>query len=153
MGLQASGGTIYYASNTVRASRALVTEVRDNESHGQIDITIPRVGLHRVSGRVVTDTGATVDAGIVRLAPAGESTLLRATPLQADGSFSFDDVVDEEYTVAVEFHGETEILGLTEDKAGIRMRMKKAPYKSVSQNVRVNGEDPPMVLLQTSPLQ
>jgi hypothetical protein len=139
-GLQGSGGTIYYASNTIRASRALVTEVRGTESHGQADITIPRVGLHRLSGRVVTSTGASVDAGIVRLAPVGESTLLRATPLQADGRFSFDDVVDEEYTLAVEFYGETEMLGLTEDKTGIRMRREKAPYENVSQNVRVSGQ-------------
>jgi len=148
-GLQRGGGEIVYVGNTVRASRARVIEVRGTENHDQVDIDIPVVGLHKVTGKVVVSTGTIVDSAIVRLYPSGESDLSRATPLQADGSFSFDDVPDEQYTIDVEFHDDVEILGLTEDKTGVRMRMKKTPYENVSLAIRVDGHDPPAVILQT----
>jgi proline racemase len=151
-GSEAGAGEIVYAGNTVRASKARVIEVRGNENYGHADIEIPVMGLHRVTGRVVTNTGTIVNSGIVRLGPSGEPGPSRANSLQADGSFSFDDVADEDYTIAVEFHGEAEMLGLTEDKMGVRMRMKKAPYADVSQTVRVNGQDPPAVILLTKPI-
>jgi len=150
-GSEGSGGEIVYASNTIRASRARVIEVRGMENHEQVDIDIPTEGLHKVMGKIVANTGAVVDSAVVRLYPSGESGLSRTTPLQADGSFSFDDVADEEYTISVEFHGEAEMLGLTEDKTGVRMRMKKAPYANVSLAIRVDGKDPPAVILRTAP--
>jgi hypothetical protein len=148
-GLQGSGGEIVYASDTVRASQARVVDVRGVENHDQVDIDIHIAGLHKVTGKVVTNTGAVINnSAIVRLYPSGEPGLSRSTPLQTDGSFSFDDVSDEEYTIAVEFERETEFLGLTADKQGVRMKMKKAPYANVSQNIRVAGQDPPAVVLR-----
>jgi hypothetical protein len=81
----------------------------------------------------------------------GEPSRSRAISLQPDGSFSFDDVRDEEYTIGVEFHGEAEVLGLAKDGTGVRMRMKKAPYANVSLTIRVDGHDPPAVILRTNP--
>jgi hypothetical protein len=148
-GLQGSGGEIVYASNTVRASQAHVVDVSGTENYDQIDIEVPVAGLHKVVGKVIASTGAVNNSAIVRLYPSGEPSLSRTSPLQANGSFSFDDVANDEYTIAVEFQGETEMVGLTEDKTGLRMRMKKAPYKNVSQNIRVAGQDPPAVVLRT----
>ena len=149
-GLQGSEGEIVYASSTVRASQARVVNVRGMENYDHVDIDIPIAGLHKVTGKVVTNTEAVMNnSAIVRLYPSGEPSLSRSTPLQADGSFSFDDVSDEEYTIAVDFHGESEMLGLTADKKGLRMKMKKAPYENVSQNIRVAGQDPPAVVLRT----
>jgi len=150
-GPQGSTGEIVYAGNTVRASQARVIDVRGTEKHDQVGIDIPPAELHKVTGRVVASTGAIADSAIVRLYPSGEPSLSRAIPLQPDGSFSFDDVRDEEYTIGVEFQGEAEVLGLTEDRTGVRMRMKKAPYANVSLPIRVDGQDPPAVILRTNP--
>ncbi len=109
------------------------------------------MGLHTVTGKVSASTGAVVDAGLMRLYPTGEPSLSRTTPLGPDDSFAFDDVADEECTIAAEFSREIEILGLTEDKAGLRERIKKAPYANVSHDIRVASENPPAVVLQVDP--
>jgi hypothetical protein len=151
-GLQGGGGPVIYARNTVRASQARVVEVRATENHDHIDIDMPIAGLHKVTGKVVTNAGAIMNSSaIVRLYPTGEPGLSQSVPLQADGAFSFDDISDEEYTVAVEFQGETEMLGLTTDGQGLRMKMKKPPYANVSQSIRVAGQDPANVALTTEP--
>ncbi len=146
-----SGGEIIFCCNTVRASKARIIEVRGTEPQDQVDIEIPSFGLHTVTGRVMAMTGAVIDEGTVRLYPSGEPGLSRATPIRTNGTFSFGDVPDEDYTVSVEFTGQVEFVGVTPDKAGMIMRMSQPPYQSVRQDVRVAGEDPQPIVLRAQP--
>jgi hypothetical protein len=147
-GSMGSGGEIVFCCNTVRASKARIIEVRGTERQDQVDIEIPSFGLHTLTGRVATMTGAVIDEGTVKLYPSGEPGLSRTTPIRTDGTFSFSDVPDEDYTVSVEFAGQVEFVGVTPDKTGMIMRMSQPPYQSVRQDVRVTGEDPQPIVLR-----
>jgi hypothetical protein len=150
-GLESGDSELIYASSTVRASQARAVEVQGTTIQGPIDIEIPVVGLHTVSGKVIATTGEIIDEGIVRLYPTGEPGISHATPIRTDGTFSFEKIPDEEYTVSVELHGKTEFLGLTADKTGLRMRISKPPYLPVSENIRVAGQDSSAILLRLAP--
>ncbi len=135
----------------MRASRARVVEVQGRESNDGVDIELPVQGLHTIAGKVVTREGGAVDQGIVRVYPTGEPEVARTGPLGVHGEFRFEDVMDDDYTVSVEFVGATEFVGLTEDKTGVRMRTRKAPYVTVTQEVRVAGQDAPPVVFHVRP--
>jgi hypothetical protein len=56
-----------------------------------VHIMLLRTHLIRIGGTVVDSSGSPAARGMVRLAPAGESSLApRTAPLRADGSFLFD---------------------------------------------------------------
>ena len=148
-----AGGMLLFAPSTVRATQAHIVELRGLETLKGIDIEIPSTGLHTVSGRVVDRTGQPVLEGIIRIYPKGEPDLSRAVPLDKNGKFSFDDVRDEQYTVAVEFEGEFEFIGITEDKTGIRMRRHKPPFTPAAVDAHVSGQNLEALVLTVDPTQ
>ena len=141
-----------YCCNSIRGSKARVFEVHGTETLNGVDIEIPPVGLHRVTGTAVTETGEPVRRGIVRLYPTGEQMGHRATELQGDGTFSFDHVADEDYTVSLEAEIETELVGPTANRGGFIMRMKKPAFLPVHQDIHVSGKNPPAVILRVQSL-
>lgn len=146
-GESSSGGMLLYAPSTIRATQAQIVELHGLETRKDVDIEVPTTGLHTVSGKVVDKAGQPILKGLVRLFPRGEPNLSRAAPLDKNGEFSFDNVPDEQYTVTAEFEGETEFLGLTDDKAAIRMRRHKPPFTTVTADVSVNGQNPAALAL------
>jgi hypothetical protein len=150
-GIMASGGEIIFCCNTVRASKARIIDVHGTEIRDHVNIDLPSSGLHTVTGKVVATRGASIDEGIVRLYPSGEPDLSRMTYIRTDGTFTFSDVPDDDYTVSLEFEGHADFVRLTPDETGIVMRMRQPPYKSVHQNVRVAGQDPPPIVLNAEP--
>jgi len=150
-GLISSGGEIIFCCNSVRGSEARVIEVAGTEVHDRVDIEVATAGLHEVAGRVLTSSGQTVNDGIVRLYPTGERGLSRATALRADGTFSFDLVPDEDYTVSFESQVQADLVGPTADKTGLIMRLRKPPYLPVQQDVHVAGQNPSAITLMVEP--
>ena len=60
---------------------------------------------------------------------------------------------DEQYTLATEFSPKTEVVGVSDDRQSVRMRMGKAPYTTATTDVNVGGNDVTGLVLQVSPLQ
>jgi hypothetical protein len=146
-GTSATTGMLLYAPSTVRTTQAQIVELHGLEVRKGIDIEVPTTGLHTVSGKIIERTGQPVLEGIVRIFPKGEPDLSRAVPLDKDGQFSFDNVPDEQYTVTAEFPGQTEFLGVTDDKTTIRLRRHKPPFTTATMDVLVAGQNPAALVL------
>jgi hypothetical protein len=151
-GMEGASGQTVFAPSVVRASKAKVIHVQQMQTTNRVDVVLPTLGLHVVKGRVVDSTDAPVTEGLIRLYPTGEPDLSKATPVDKNGGFSFSDVPDEEYTIRYESFGTTEFLGMTPDNTGVRMRLNKAPFAPVTEDIRVSGQNPEPVLLRVKPM-
>ena len=147
-GEEATQGLVMYDGGTQRLSRAETVTVKGHEVVKK-DLVLPVAGLHTVSGRVIRPDGRPVQEGRLRLAPAGETDrfsglLLNsiATPIERDGSFHFQSVLPDTYTLSVEEEPRVEMVGLTADGKGLRMRVVPSPYAPVSETVTVGGAEP-----------
>jgi hypothetical protein len=141
-GLLATQGIILCAPGTVRVSAAQQVAVNMGKTDTGVDIEFPSQGLYIVSGKVVDTEDKPITEGLVRLYPTGEPGLSRANPIGKDGEFSFDDVLNEQYTVALEPSPTQEYLGPANDKTGIRVRILPSPYLPASADVHVSGQNP-----------
>ena len=104
-GMERTGGPILFAPGIVRLSNARIIDITDNSNAEEVNVQVPHDSHHNVSGRVMNANGEPVSRGIVRLYASGEPVLSRSTPLSRDGSFTFANVADEEYTVLASLDG------------------------------------------------
>ena len=86
----------------MRPTKARVIAVTAPNTYEGVDITIPLTGTHSVSGDVKASDGHRVNDALIRLYPTGEPRFSLATPLAVDGTFSFQRVPPDSYTVHVE---------------------------------------------------
>ena len=71
----------------------------DSSSHAEhVNVRVPPAS-HHIAGVVVAAGGQQVHRGLVRLYPSGEPGLSRAMPLTEAGTFDFDRISDEHYTL------------------------------------------------------
>jgi hypothetical protein len=95
-------GLIVFSGNGMRPSKARVVSVKAPNEYAGVDIAIPLVGVHEVSGRVTGTDGHRLNHGTVRLYPTGEPRFSLSTPVQADGTFRFNRIPQDAYTVLLE---------------------------------------------------
>ena len=152
-GEEGTQGLVIYAGGTQRLSRAETVHVTGHEAERK-DL-VPVSGLHTVSGRVIGPEGKPIMGGNLRLAPKGETDRFGgllldaiATPIERDGTFHFHSVLPDTYTLSLEEGDGAEMVGLTADGKGLRMRVVKSPYAPVSETVTVGGSDPAEVVLR-----
>ena len=93
-----AGGPIIFAPGTPRAAKATIIIMGSNSHPDHIDIQVP-ADNHHVAGVAVDAAGRPVRRGLVRLYSSGEPGLSRAMPLTEKGSFDFDRVSSEKYTL------------------------------------------------------
>ncbi len=97
-GMISAGGPILFAPGTPRAAGATIVTIGSNGRAEQLDIRVPS-DSHHIAGVVVDAAGRPVKRGLIRLHPSGEPGLSRAMPLTETGSFDFDRVSSEHYTL------------------------------------------------------
>ena len=153
-GEEGTQGLVMYDGGTQRLSRARTVQVKAHEVVTE-DLVLPVAGLHTVRGRVIGPDGRPVAEGRLRLAPKGETDrysglLLNsiATPIERDGSFHFQSVLPDTYTLTMEQEAGAEMVGMTADGKGVRMRVVRSRYLPVSEMVTVGGSDPAEVVLR-----
>ena len=95
-------GLMIFAGGGMRPTKARVIAVTAPNTYEGVDITIPLTGTHSVSGDVKASDGHRVNDALIRLYPTGEPRFSLATPLAVDGTFSFQRVPPDSYTVHVE---------------------------------------------------
>ena len=95
----------------------------------------------------MTAEGTPVTEDLLRLSPKGEtdrfgSLLVTsiAAPIERDGSFHFNAVMPDTYTLSMDEERGAEPIGLTADGKGLRMRVVRSPYAAVSETVTVGGD-------------
>jgi hypothetical protein len=143
-----TSGRVIFAPSSMRPSKAEVVEVQQPRVHSGVDIQVPTQGLHSIAGTLVDGSGNPITNGLIRLFPKGEPDLSLSAPPGIHGEFSFTDLPNDEYTLRAESYGESSVLGMTEDKTGIRMMRHKAPFAPVSIEVTISGHDSTAVVLR-----
>lgn len=92
-----------FSGDKYRLEDATPVEVIQGQYLPGVDIDIPTVGLHSISGTVaMAGTGESVTEGEVHLLDPGDKTELRRVEIQGDGSFQFDFVPSGNYLVRVD---------------------------------------------------
>jgi hypothetical protein len=86
----------------MRPTKARVIAVTAPQEYEGVDVTIPLAGTHSVSGDVKASDGHRVKDALIRLYPTGEPRFSIATRLSVDGTFSFQRVPPDSYTLRVE---------------------------------------------------
>jgi hypothetical protein len=67
-----------------------------------VNVTIPLTGVHEIAGTVSAPDGHRLNHGLVRLHPTGEPVFSLATPVTAEGTFSFHRIPADHFTISVE---------------------------------------------------
>ncbi len=155
-GEEGTQGLVMYAGGTQRLGRAETVEIKGREVVRK-DVVLPVAGLHTVSGRVIGPDGRPIERGLVRLAPTGETDRFNgplinsiATPIEVDGRFHLQSVLPDTYTLSLEEGPSYQMIGLTADGKGLRMRVVPCPYAPTSETVTVGGSDPAEVVLRVT---
>jgi hypothetical protein len=151
-GRESASGRLVFAPRGIRASKAERVEVHPPDTVRGADIVFQTKELYTVSGRVIDPDGAPVTEGLIRLYPTGEPALSQSSPPGKNGEFSFSDLPNEAYTLKYESQANSEIIGLTDDKAGIRIRIGKPPYTPATAQVQISGHSSTDVVLRVRPM-
>jgi hypothetical protein len=101
-GAVGGSGLMIFAGGGMRPTKARVIAVTAPKEYEGVDITIPLAGTHSVSGDVKASDGHRVNDALIRLYPTGEPRFSLATRLSVDGTFSFQRVPPDSYTLRVE---------------------------------------------------
>jgi hypothetical protein len=97
-----AGALSVYSGNVLREKDAKPLEVIAGSERDGVDITIPLLGLHTVSGLVTAlADGHAINRGEVRLLRADDKSELRALDIPEDGRFNFRFVPEGEYILRV----------------------------------------------------
>jgi hypothetical protein len=151
-GRESASRRLVFAPPGIRASKAERVEVHPPDTVRGADIVFQTKAVYTVSGRVIDPNGAPVTEGLIRLYPTGEPALSLSSPPGENGEFSFGDLPNETYTLKYESQSKTEIIGLTEDKAGIRIRIGKPPYAPATEQVQISGNSSTDLVLRVRPM-
>ena len=96
-----------YNGDKYRLRDATAIELHDGEDRSGIDINIPTNGLHSLHGYVVAKPDDhRIKHGEIRLLDPDDKTMLRETPIQSDGSFTFNYIVTGSYLLQIEASAE-----------------------------------------------
>jgi hypothetical protein len=95
-------GLMIFAGGGMRPSKARVIDVSAPNEYERVDIMIPLTGIHSVGGDVKASDGHRINHALIRLFPTGEPRFSLATPLAVDGTFSFQRVPPDSYTLRAE---------------------------------------------------
>lgn len=135
-GLTSANGAVIFSGGTARLSRAAVTHVHGTETE-QATLVLPTRGLRSLSGKVLAPDGSAWKAGLIRIEPAGDSASAwmvpissLVTPLAADGTFQFPSLLPDRYELWMETQPEVKVVGITDDRHGVRMRATPSPVGS-----------------------
>ena len=150
-------GLIIFAGGGMRPSKARVVAVKGSNEYGNVDITIPLLTVHEVSGTVTGSDGHRLNHGTVRLYPTDEPRFSLATPVKADGTFSFNRIPQDSYTVLLE-DGADLVLTPKTQAVGDRLipyneRTVVRKYRTASAVVNVADADSTDVRITASPLR
>lgn len=146
-GMIGSSGLAIYAPGTASPSQAAIIHISGTETK-YADVTLPSpASLHRVEGTVILDDRNALRGVVIRLYPKDEGALTAGTSMRADGGFSFENVPDGEYTIAIDFPPKVEVVSADPANGKVRMRMKPALYAPLQQNVTLAGQNVTGILL------
>lgn len=90
-----------YSGDTIHRKAAKVYALRLNENVGDIEITIPLGGLHRVSGRLATSDDHSLNMGSVTLASTDDDSILYRVDIDSHGDFAFASVPPGAYALTL----------------------------------------------------
>ncbi len=127
-----------FLGNTVSRTRAKRVEIRGGDEHTGLDIQVPVIGLHRVSGVVIAQKdGHPLPRALVSLKISGEATATDiTTSTDPEGVFVFPTVPDGRYTATVN---------------GAYDQATHTSYRGSSSEIEVSGADTPDVVLGLMP--
>jgi hypothetical protein len=91
----------FYSGDTIHRKVAKVYELRLGDDLGNIDITIPISGLHRVSGHLATQDDHSLNMGTVALTSADDDSILYRTEIDRNGAFTFANVPTGTYALTL----------------------------------------------------
>ena len=132
-----------YTGNVVREKDAKPVEVVAGDARDGVDITIPLLGMHTVSGSVTAlADGHAVNSGTVSLLFADDKSELRASNIPEDGSFNFRFVPEGEYILRITNPGDF-IEEVQDTQQGGLMRSdyrQTHSYASVDQPISVHAD-------------
>jgi hypothetical protein len=145
-------GLIVFAGTGMRPSKARIISVTSPKEYAGVDIKIPLTGVHEVGGTVTASDGRRINHGLVRLYPTGEPRFNLATPLAADGTFSFHRVPADSYTVLVEDGSDWKMVP-AHGVAGYEQPTLVQRYRASSIDINVGDSDITNVSLIIYPTQ
>jgi Carboxypeptidase regulatory-like domain len=146
-------GTIMFAGGTMRPSKARVIDVEAPREYTGVDIALPLVEAHEVSGSITGPDGHRLNHGQVRLYPTGEPRFSLATPLQGNGTFVFHRIPPDSYTVSID--NASDLVLTPKNNQGLRYdeRTVVQKYRPVSKNIDVGDRDLNDVVLSVAPIR
>ncbi len=132
-----------YTGNVVREKDAKPVEVVAGDARAGVDITIPLLGMHTVSGSVTAlADGHAVNSGTVSLLFADDKSELRGSNIPEDGSFNFRFVPEGEYILRITNPGDfVEEVQDTQQGGLMRSDYRQThSYASVDQPISVHAD-------------
>jgi hypothetical protein len=91
----------FYSGDTLHRKAAKVYELRLGDDVGNIDITVPIGGLHRLSGRLTTPDNLPLNLGVLTLTSVDDEAILYRTALDNTGAFTFATVPPGSYNLTL----------------------------------------------------
>jgi hypothetical protein len=133
-----------YSGNVFREKDSKPIEIASESEHNDVDITIPLLGLHAVSGSITAlSDGQPIEKGIARLLFADDKTELLSFfwGSSSEGRFNFRFVPEGEYILHVE-GTDGYIIESVQAETGITNPERKAlhSYSSVDQPISVHSD-------------
>lgn len=144
-------GFIIFAGDGMRPSKARVVAVKGSNEYMGVDITIPLLGVHEVSGTVIGPDGHRLNHGTVRLYPTDEPRFSLATPVKGDGTFSFHRIPQDSYTVLLEDGADLVLTPKSDRLVPYNERTVVQKYRTASLVVKVADADLTDVSITASP--
>jgi len=137
----------------MRPSKARVIDVEAPREYTGVDITLPLVGVHEVSGSITGPDGHRLNHGQVRLYPTGEPRFSLATPLQGNGTFVFHRILPDSYTVSIDDASDLALTPKNDQALRYDERTVVQKYRPVSKNIDVGDRDLNDVVLSVAPIR
>jgi hypothetical protein len=129
-----------YSGNVFREKSAKPIEVSAGTERDDMDIAIPLLGLHTISGSVIALTdGHAINFGTVRLLSADDKSELRVEEIDNDGLFSLRFVPEGEYILRVTDAADT-VLEKTRDSDGGYVNRTLHGYAPADLSISVHSD-------------
>jgi hypothetical protein len=90
-----------YSGDTIHRKAAKVYKLRLGDDVGNIEITIPIGGVHRVAGRLATADNYALNMGVCTLSSVDDDSVVYRTGIDSTGNFAFANVPTGAYTLSV----------------------------------------------------
>src|SRR6185312_5381718 len=138
-----------YAPGTMRKADAQIIEIHGGETADGVDIRVALNGLHTLQGRVESKAdGHMLNAGIVSLTDATDSSTTRSGAVDADGTFRMEYLPPGTYTVTVTGRDQPPDAG--RNRGGGNSGGTTVRYQAATQTVTVGDTDLTMDPIQAT---